>query len=65
MLQDKLGYSQNAEVHRRLASQWGIIRNKIEEMLVLPPSARRDCKTFLKMIKADINQYCIDGNSLF
>ena len=33
-------------------------------MLMLPPSARRDCKTFIKMIKTDINQASFDGNSL-
>lgn len=64
MLQDKLGYQQNSELHRRLSSSWGLIRSKIEEMLMLPPSARRDCKTFIKMIKIDINQASSDGNAL-
>jgi len=64
MLQDKLGYQQNSELHKRLSSTWGLIRSKIEEMLMLPPSARRDCKTFIKMIKIDINQASFDGNSL-
>ena len=64
MLQDKLGYQQNSELHKRLAGTWGLIRSKIEEMLMLPPSARRDCKTFIKMIKTDINQASFDGNSL-
>ena len=35
MLQDKLGYSQRAEQHRKLASEWDIIRSKIEEILIL------------------------------
>jgi hypothetical protein len=64
MLQDKLGYQQNSELHRRLSSSWGLIRSKIEEMLMLPPTARRDCKTFIKMIKIDINQASSDGNAL-
>jgi hypothetical protein len=64
MLQDKLGYQQNSELHKRLSATWGLIRSKIEEMLMLPPSARRDCKTFIKMIKTDINQASFDGNSL-
>jgi hypothetical protein len=64
MLQDKLGYQQIADQHKKYASQWAHINLKIEEMLSLPPSARRDCKTFLKMIKADMNQVTLDGNSL-
>ena len=44
--------------------QWALIISKIEEMICLPYNARRDCKTFLKMIKADINQVSLDGNSL-
>lgn len=64
MLQDKLGYQQRADLHKRLSNQWGIITNKIEEIVILPYSARKDCKTFLKMIKADINQLSLDGNSI-
>jgi len=64
MLQDKLGYQQATINHNKFANQWGIIRNKIEEIVSLPISARRDCKTFLRYIKADINQASIDGNSL-
>ena len=64
MLQDKLGYQQIADQHKKYASQWAQITSKIEEMLSLPSNARRDCKTFLKMIKADMNQVSLDGNSL-
>jgi len=64
MLQDKLGYQQVADLHKKYASQWAQIISKIEEMLSLPSNARRDCKTFLKMIKADMNQVSLDGNSL-
>ena len=64
MLQDKLGYQQIADQHKKYASQWAQITSKIEEMLSLPANARRDCKTFLKMIKADMNQVSLDGNSL-
>ena len=64
MLQDKLGYQQVADQHKKYASQWAQIISKIEEMLSLPSNARRDCKTFLKMIKADMNQVSLDGNSL-
>jgi hypothetical protein len=64
MLQDKLAYQQASVKHEKFASAWGIIRNKIEEIVSLPISARRDCKTFLRYIKADINQVSLDGNSL-
>jgi len=58
MLQDKLGYQQAT------LNQGNIIRNKIEEIISLPISARRDCKTFLRYIKADINQASVDGNTI-
>lgn len=64
ILQDKLAYSSLSESHRKFASQWSIIISKIEEVVALPPSGRRDCKTFLRYIKADINQVTIDGNNL-
>jgi hypothetical protein len=64
ILQDKLSYSSLGESHRKFASQWAIIISKIEEIVALPPSSRRDCKTFLRYIKADINQVTLDGNNL-
>jgi len=64
ILQDKLAYTSLGESHRKFASQWSIIISKIEEIVALPPSSRKDCKTFLKYIKADINQVTIDGNNL-
>jgi hypothetical protein len=64
MLQDKLGYQQIADQHKKYGSLWAQLTSKIEEMLSLPANARRDCKTFLKMIKADINEVSLDGNSL-
>jgi len=64
ILQDKLAYSSLSESHRKFASQWSIIISKIEEIVALPPSNRRDCKTFLRYIKADINQVTLDGNNL-
>ena len=64
ILQDKLAYQPLAESHRKFASQWSIIISKIEEIVALPFSSRKDCKTFLKYIKADINQVTIDGNNL-
>lgn len=64
LLQDKLGYQQSSIIHSKCASSWGIIRNKIEEIVALPILARRDCKTFLRYIKADINQVSLEGNSI-
>ena len=64
MLQDKLGYQQKADLHKRISNQWGVIRGKIEEVVILPPNARKDCRTFVKMIKSDINQISLEGNAL-
>jgi len=64
ILQDKLGFAQNGAIHKRLVSSWAILISKLEEILILPYSSRKDCKTFLKYIKADINQAKLDGASL-
>ena len=64
ILQDKLGYQQLSVVHSKLASAWSILRLKIEETVNLPYGGRRDCKTFLRYIKADMNQATMDGNAL-
>jgi hypothetical protein len=64
ILQDKLAYQPLAESHKKFASQWSIIISKIEEIVALPPHGRRDCKTFMRYIKADINQVTLDGNNL-
>jgi len=64
MLQEKLGYQVSGQIHRVLASNWASIRLKIEEVITLPYSGRRDCKTFLRYIKVDINRATIDGSSI-
>jgi len=64
MLQEKLGYSTKAICHNQFSIQWGSIRRKIEEELQIPPESRKDCKTFLKYIRQDINQVSIAGNSM-
>jgi len=64
MLQDKLAYQVSAQTHKTLASNWASIRLKIEEVITLPYSGRRDCKTFLRYIKADINKATMDGSSI-
>ena len=64
ILQDKLAYQALAESHKKFASQWSIIISKIEEVVAIPPNNRKDCKTFLRYIKYDINQVTLDGNNL-
>ena len=64
MLQEKLGYLSKSIQHNNYATQWGSIRRKIEEQLSVPPEARKDCGTFMKYLRADINQVSIDGNSM-
>jgi len=55
ILQDKLGYASRSILHQRLAADWARIRTEIEEVVTIPYEGRKDCKTFLKFIKADIN----------
>jgi hypothetical protein len=55
ILQDKLGYAARSILHQRLAADWSTIRTEIEEVITIPYEGRKDCKTFLKFIKADIN----------
>lgn len=55
ILQDKLGYAARSILHQRLAADWATIRTEIEEVITIPYEGRKDCKTFLKFIKADIN----------
>ena len=62
VIQDKLGYAQRAILHNKSASAWSMIRSKIEETVTVPYSARKDCKTFMKYIKADINTAMLDNS---
>ena len=64
MLQEKLGYLTKSVEHNNYAAQWGSIRRRIEEQLSIPPESRKDCPTFLKYLRADINQVSINGNSM-
>lgn len=64
MLQDKLGYSQNAAIHKKLIAQWSAIRMKIEEVLSVPYSARKDCKSVLHFLRADIRDAEREGSGL-
>ena len=64
ILQDKLGYQVSSQIHKKLSSDWANIRTKIEEMITIPYSGRRDCKTFLRYIKMDLHQATNDGSVL-
>ena len=64
ILQDKLGYQASSQLHKKLASDWATVTSKIEEVITIPYSGRKDCKTFLKYVKADINKATADGSSL-
>lgn len=64
MLQEKLGYASKAISHMHYASMWSLIRRKIEEELSIPPESRKDCGTFLKYLKQDINAVSTDGNTM-
>ena len=62
VIQDKLGYAQRSTTHSKAAAAWSMVRSKIEETVTLPYSARRDCKTFMKYIKTDINTATLDNS---
>jgi len=55
MLQEKLAYAAKSTEHSNSMKQWGLIRRKIEEILSIPPDARKDCGTFMKYLRQDIN----------
>jgi hypothetical protein len=64
MLQEKLAYLAKSIQHNHHGTQWGMIRRKIEEQLSIPPEARKECGTFMKYLRSDINQVSVDGNSM-
>ncbi len=63
MIQEKMAYSTIATENKHCATMWGIIRRKIEEELAIPRASRKQCSTFLNLIRDDINKVSIDGNS--
>lgn len=64
MLQEKLGYQTAAVLHKRIASQWSSIRTQLEEVITIPYSGRKDCKSFLKFIKGAINTSASEGSMI-
>jgi hypothetical protein len=63
VIQDKLAFSQNAEAHKRFCNIWGQIRRKIESELIVPYNSRKECTSFINMMKIDIDQVSNDGNT--
>jgi hypothetical protein len=63
MLQDKLGYQASSHLHLKMASDWCAIKAKIEEVVSIPYSGRKDCKTLMRYIKDDIGKASA-GNSM-
>jgi hypothetical protein len=63
LLQEKLGLTERAINHRKLALQALVIKMKLEEILSMPRDARGDCKTFMKYIKSDINHSMVEKNA--
>ena len=63
MLQEKLGYGTSAVEHKSYAMSWGILRRKIEEELVIPRTSRKQCSTFLKLVRDDINKVSLEGST--
>jgi len=61
MLQEKLGYSTMAGEFKQYATMWGIVRRNIEEELILPPTSRVNCASFLTYIRKSYNQVYNEG----
>lgn len=55
MLQDKFDWLTMANNFKQSSVQWSTISRKLEEQLAVPHFGRKDCGTFLKYIKQDIN----------
>jgi len=64
ILQDKLGYQASSHIHMKLASDWGRIKARIEEVITIPYNGRKDCKSFMRYLREDIGKASADGNSL-
>jgi hypothetical protein len=63
MIQEQFNWTVLSSKYKQSADKWGIITRKIEEQVVIPYSGRKDCGTFLKYIKQDINN-ASDTNAL-
>lgn len=64
ILQDKLAYQQLSEAHKQYCNTWGTIRRKIESELILPFNSRKNCSSFLQLIRSDIDTVSKAGSSI-
>ena len=55
MLQDKFDWLTMSNNFQNASVKWSNVIRKIEEQLSIPHGARKDCGTFLKYVKQDIN----------
>jgi len=56
MIQEQFNWTSLASDYKHSATKWDHISRKIQEQVVLPYTGRKDCGTFLKYIKQDINE---------
>jgi hypothetical protein len=56
MIQEQFNWASLASDYKHSATKWDHISRKIQEQIVLPYASRKDCGTFLKYIKQDINE---------
>jgi hypothetical protein len=63
MIQEQFNWTSLASDYKHSATKWDHISRKIQEQVVLPYAGRKDCGTFLKYIKQDINE-ASDTNTL-
>ena len=63
MIQEQFSWTSLAADYRNSAKKWDHVSRKIQEQVVLPYAGRKDCGTFLKYIKQDINE-ASDTNTL-
>jgi hypothetical protein len=56
MIQEQFNWTSLASDYKHSAAKWDHISRKIQEQVVLPYVGRKDCGTFLKYIKQDINE---------
>jgi len=54
MVKEQFGWTELANTYKVSAKQWMEISRKMQEQLIIPPSGRKDCGTFLKYVKQDI-----------
>jgi hypothetical protein len=54
MVKEQFGWTELANNYKVSAKHWTEISRKMQEQLIIPPPARKDCATFLKYLKQDM-----------